>query len=60
MSLTLQERLFVVECNRRAIKQLPIKGLCNQKMLFQDYLDMMRKEALSEWRNWRSKHTRYD
>jgi transposase InsO family protein len=52
-----QERFFVVERNRQAIKQLPIKGLCNQKMLFQDYLEMMCQEALSEWRNWRSRHT---
>ena len=50
------KRIFVVERNHQTVKQLPIKGLINQTMPFQDYLEIIRKEAISEWRTWCSKH----
>ena len=46
-------RQFLVELNSQIIKHLPIKGLHNQKLSFQEYAHLMSKEALSEWRSWR-------
>jgi hypothetical protein len=47
------QRQFLVQLNQQTIKRLAIKGLHNQIMPFQDYLQLIRQEALSEWRSWR-------
>ena len=46
--LDAERRVFVVFAGGKAIKTLPIKGLCDQPMEFGDYLEMMMKEAEAE------------
>jgi hypothetical protein len=45
------ERQFLVLHNARVVKHLPIKGLYNGQMFYPDYLEMMRKEAISQRRS---------
>jgi hypothetical protein len=45
-----QQRILMVLANQVLIKKLPIKGLQNRMMNFQDYLELMCKEAISAWR----------
>ena len=39
--------------DQEIIKQLPIKGVHNQALPFQKYLELISQEALSEWKSWR-------
>ena len=51
---------FAVELNKKFIKRIPIKGLYRQKMPYSEFLEMARKEAVSDWRRWkRSRTPRY-
>ena len=52
-----QKREFLVKLDQQTIKHLPIKGLHNHKLPFQEFVDLIRKEALSEWRSWRYRRT---
>jgi hypothetical protein len=50
-----ESRQLVVRANKtslslKEIKRLPIKGLYNQEMVFEDYLQVLMKEARSERR----------
>jgi hypothetical protein len=45
-----QKRTLNVYKDKVVIKTLPIKGLQNCTMNFQEYLDLMCKEAISTWR----------
>lgn len=45
-----QKRELAVFADRRLLKKIPIKGLYNQRMDFQDYVAIMCKEAASTWR----------
>lgn len=44
-----QKRTLNVYANQVPIKSLPIKGLQQRPMSFQDYLDLICKEAISTW-----------
>ena len=48
---------FEVLMDQEIIKQLPMKGLQNQELPFQKYLELISQEALSEWKSWRYSHT---
>jgi hypothetical protein len=54
-----KKQLNVYVSNGKLVKTLPIKGLQNRKMNFQEYLDLMCKEAVSTWRKVQSRTTRY-
>ncbi len=45
-----EARAFRVEVQARPLKTIPIKGLHNMFLGFQAYLQLMRTEAISEWR----------
>lgn len=45
-----QKRTLNIYADQVPIKSLPIKGLQNRSMDFQEYLDLMCKEAISTWR----------
>ena len=45
-----QQKTLHVFANQVLVKSLPIKGLLNRLMNFQEYLDLMCKEAISLWR----------
>jgi hypothetical protein len=45
-----QKRTLNIHADQILIKSLPIKGLHNRSMDFQEYLDLMCKEAISTWR----------
>jgi len=51
------ERQFLVEHNQQIIKRLHIKGLHQRILPFDEYVNLMSKEALSEWRIWLNKRT---
>ena len=53
------QKLNVYVANQILVKVLPIKGLQNRRMNFQEYLDVMCREALSTWRRVQSRATRY-
>ena len=42
-------REFVVEHDKRPIKRLAIKGLLNQELGFESYLELIQDEALQNW-----------
>lgn len=44
-----QQRELEIFLNGRVIKKLPIKGLQNRRMAFEDFVDWMAKEAHSAW-----------
>lgn len=50
LRLDAQARAFRVEVQGRQLKTIPIKGLHNMFLGFQGYLELMRTEAISEWR----------
>jgi hypothetical protein len=50
---------LVVELNGEKLKELPIKGLQQQQMSFERYLDFIRQQAVSEWRQYLHKTRRY-
>ena len=54
-----KQKSLHVFANRALIKSLPIKGLQNCLMNFQEYLDLMCKEALSLWRHTQRHTPRY-
>jgi hypothetical protein len=45
-----QKRTLIIYANQAPIKSLLIKGLHNRMMNFQEYLDLICKEAVSTWR----------
>jgi len=45
-----KRQLNVYASNQKLIKAVPFKGLQNRQMNFQEYLDLMCKEAISTWR----------
>ena len=45
-----QAKAFQVEAQGHRVKTIPIKGLHNMFLDFQGYLELMRREAISEWR----------
>lgn len=45
-----QKRVLNIFANQVLIKSLPNKGLQNRMMNFQEYLDLICKEAISTWR----------
>jgi hypothetical protein len=45
-----QAKAFHVEAQGRRVKTILIKGLHNMFLDFQGYLELMRREAISEWR----------
>lgn len=47
-----QQRELVIFLDGRVIKKLPIKGLQNRRMAFEDFVDWMAKEADSVWRRY--------
>ena len=54
-----QKRTLNVYKDKVVIKTLPIKGLKNCTMKFQEYLDLMCKEAISTWRKAQHRAVRY-
>lgn len=46
-----QKRLVVLQGNE-LVKQVPIKGLYNSRLLFEDYLSLIQAEAVSEYRRY--------
>ncbi len=54
-----KKQLNVYISNKNLVKTLPIKGLQNRKMNFQEYLDLMCKEATSTWRKVQLHTVRY-
>jgi len=55
----LKRQLNVYASNQNLVKTLPIKGLQNRSMSFQEYLDLMCREAVSTWRKIQSRTARY-
>jgi hypothetical protein len=56
--LDAKRRVFDVILDNQLIKTMPIKGLYNEVLPFGDYLDLMLKEAESEWRRLAYKRSR--
>jgi hypothetical protein len=54
-----KQHLNVYAANQNLLKTLPIKGLQNRRMNFQEYLDLICKEAVSTWRRVQSRTARY-
>jgi len=52
------DREFVVQFRGQVIKRLPIKGLYDEQLSFEQYLALIRAEAVSEWRRYLAKATR--
>ena len=50
---------FLVELEGQLIKAIPIKGLQNQMMPFEQYLDFICQQAVSNWRLYRRKQLKY-
>lgn len=46
-----QKRLVVLQ-DSKPLKQVPLKGLYNSLMLFEDYLPLIQKEAVSDYRRY--------
>ncbi len=53
------ERSLKVFYDNEEIKTIPLKGLHNQPMTFDAYLEVIRQEAISAWRSYLHKHRRY-
>jgi hypothetical protein len=45
-----KQRMLNIYADKVFIKKLAIKGLQNRLMNFQEYLDLICKEAISTWR----------
>ena len=54
-----KKRTLNIFADKVLIKSLPIKGLQNRLMNFQEYLDLMCKEAISVWRRTLRRTTTY-
>jgi hypothetical protein len=54
-----QKRALNVYKDKVVIKILPIKGLQNCTMKFQEYLELMCREAISAWRKAQLRAVRY-
>jgi hypothetical protein len=54
-----KRQLNVYVSKQTLIKTLPIKGLQNRRMNFQEYLDLICREATSTWRRVQSRTARY-
>jgi hypothetical protein len=54
-----KKQLNVYISNKNLVKTLPIKGLQNRRMNFQEYLNLMCKEAVSTWRKVQLRTARY-
>lgn len=52
LKLDAHQKQFVIEVDGKAVKSIPIKGLYHNPMLFDDYMEQIRKDARSEWRRW--------
>ncbi len=52
-------REFRVELNNEMIKTLPIKGLYHGQLSFDQYLEFICEQAISNWRLYLRKHPRY-
>lgn len=52
LELDAHQRQFIAWHEGRAIKQLPIKGLHDAPLRFEDYLAFICEQAISEWRRW--------
>lgn len=50
LQLQAETREFKVMHKRKFIKQIPVKGLYNEVLEFQEYLDLICREAHTEWR----------
>jgi hypothetical protein len=46
------ERRFQVELDGKPLKVLAIKSLAGEVLLFDDYVELIRQEARSEWQRW--------
>lgn len=47
-----QQKCLVVLQDNKPLKQVPLKGLYNGLMLFEDYLPLIQKEAVSDYRRY--------
>jgi hypothetical protein len=54
-----KKRTLNIFADKVLVKSLPIKGLQNRLMNFQEYLDLMCKEAISVWRRTLRRTTTY-
>ena len=52
-------REFVVELNNEMIKTVPIKGLYHGQLSFDQYLEFICQQAISNWRLYLRKQRRY-
>lgn len=50
---------FVIELNNQRIKTVPIKGLYHGQLSFDDYLEFICEQAISNWRLYLRKQPRY-
>ncbi len=58
LQLQAHTQSLLVFCHDTLIKTLPVKGLIGHPLPFQDYLDLIRQQAVSEWRAWLRKKPR--
>ncbi|MBV7326738.1 hypothetical protein KFU94_00470 [Chloroflexi bacterium TSY] len=52
-------RTFRVELDGNIIKRIPIKGLHHTQLPFDNYLALIKQEAISEWRLYFASRVRY-
>jgi hypothetical protein len=53
------ERSLIVEYQQEIIKTIPLKGLAGHTLSLDDYITLIRKEAVSEWRRYLSTRPRH-
>ena len=53
------ERSLIVEYRQEVIKTIPLKGLVGHPLSLDDYLTLIRQEAISEWRCYLNTRPRY-
>jgi hypothetical protein len=54
-----QKQALTIYANKVIIKNIPIKGLQNRTIVFQEYLELICKEAISVWRQTQRRATIY-
>jgi hypothetical protein len=59
LQIAAEERSLKVLYRNEEIKTIPLKGLYGQPMSFEAYLELIRQEAVSEWRAYLQQHRRY-
>ena len=59
LQIAAEERSLKVLYENEEIKTIPLKGLYGQPIPFEAYLEVIRQEAVSEWRSYLHKHRRY-